>query len=152
TIIEVYAVVVEIGAITGGGRYDNLTGVFGVPGLSGVGISFGADRIYDVLNALNLYPEEISGSVKALFINFGKDEARAAQKCIKDLRRNGISAQLYPDAAKIKKQMQFANAEGVQYVVMIGEEELANHTATVKNMTDGSQSTVEQSKLADVIC
>ncbi len=152
TIIEVKALDVEIGSITGGGRYDNLTGVFGVQGLSGVGISFGADRIYDVLNALNLYPEEISGSVKALFINFGKEEARAAQKCIKDLRSHGVSAQLYPDVAKIKKQMQYANAEGVRYVVMIGEEEMANHTATVKKMADGSQTTVEQSKLADVLC
>ncbi len=147
TIIEVKALDVEIGSITGGGRYDNLTGVFGVSGLSGVGISFGADRIYDVLNVLNLYPDEISGSVKALFINFGDEEARAAQRCIKALREAGVSAQLYPDATKIKKQMQYANAEKVQYVVMIGEEELKNGTATVKNMLDGSQQTIPQSSL-----
>lgn len=152
TIIEVKALDVEIGSITGGGRYDNLTGVFGVSGLSGVGISFGADRIYDVLNSLDLYPEEISGSVKVLFLNFGKAEARAAQRCIKNLRENGISAQLYPDAAKIKKQMQYANAEGVQYVVMIGEEELSNGTASVKNMIDGSQETVAQSELTSKLC
>lgn len=152
TIIEVKALDVEIGSITGGGRYDNLTGVFGVSGLSGVGISFGADRIYDVLNALNLYPDEISGSVKALFINFGEDEARAAQRCIKSLRMAGISAQLYPDAAKIKKQMQYANSEGVRFVVMIGEEELANSTATVKDMLSGEQKTVNQSELAAIIC
>ncbi len=152
TIIEVKALDVEIGSITGGGRYDNLTGVFGVSGLSGVGISFGADRIYDVLNALNLYPEKISGSVKALFINFGEDEARAAQRCIKSLRMAGISAQLYPDAAKIKKQMQYANSEGVRFVVMIGEEELANSTATVKDMISGEQKTVKQSELAAIIC
>lgn len=152
TIIEVKALDVEIGSITGGGRYDNLTGVFGVSGLSGVGISFGADRIYDVLNALDLYPEELKGSVKALFINFGDNEAKAAMKCVSDLRRAGISAQLYPDAAKIKKQMQFANAEGVQFVVMIGEEEFKNGTATVKNMTDGSQQTVSQSELTDILC
>lgn len=152
TIIEVKALDVEIGSITGGGRYDNLTGVFGVQGLSGVGISFGADRIYDVLNVLDLYPQEISGSVKALFINFGKEEAAAARKCVKDLRKQGVSAQLYPDAAKIKKQMQFANTEGVRYVVMIGEEELAAGTATVKNMADGSQTTVDQTKLGEVIC
>ncbi len=152
TIIEVKALDVEIGSITGGGRYDNLTGVFGVSGLSGVGISFGADRIYDVLNTLNLYPEEIGGSVKALFINFGENEARAAQRCIKSLRMAGISAQLYPDAAKIKKQMQYANSEGVRFVVMIGEEELANSTATVKDMISGEQKTAKQSELAAIIC
>lgn len=152
TIIEVKALDVQIGSITGGGRYDNLTGVFGVPGLSGVGISFGADRIYDVLNALDLYPQEISGSVKALFVNFGGNEAKAARKCVKDLREAGISSQLYPDAAKMKKQMQYANAEGVQYVVMIGDEELANGTATVKNMAAGTQQTVAQSELASALC
>lgn len=152
TIIEVKALDVEIGSITGGGRYDNLTGVFGVAGLSGVGISFGADRIYDVLNALDLYPKEVAGSVKALFLNFGVEESKAARKCIKSLREAGISAQLYPDAAKIKKQMQFANAEGVQCVVMIGEEELANGTATVKRMEDGSQVTIDQSLLATTLC
>ena len=152
TIIEVKALDVQIGSITGGGRYDNLTGVFGVSGLSGVGISFGADRIYDVLNALDLYPKEISGSVKALFINFGKKEAAAALKCIKTLREAGVSAQLYPDCAKMKKQMQFANAEGVEYVVLIGDSELAAGTATVKNMTDGTQVTVAQSDIAKALC
>lgn len=152
TIIEVKALDVEIGSITGGGRYDNLTGVFGVSGLSGVGISFGADRIYDVLNALNLYPEEISGSVKALFINFGESESKAALRCVKTLRESGIAAQLYPDTAKIKKQMQYANSEGVHYVVMIGEEELKNETATIKNMVDGTQETVGQSELSAKLC
>lgn len=151
TIIEVKALDVQIGSITGGGRYDNLTGVFGVSGLSGVGISFGADRIYDVLNTLNLYPDEISGSVKALFINFGEAEAKAAQKCVKSLRQAGVSAQLYPDTAKIKKQMQYANAEGAHYVVMIGEEELAKGTVTVKNMVDGSQQTIAQSELPSAL-
>lgn len=152
TIIEVKALDVEIGSITGGGRYDNLTGVFGVSGLSGVGISFGADRIYDVLNTLDLYPKEISGSVKVLFINFGKQEAAAAMRCVKKLREAGISAQLYPDASKMKKQMQYANAEGVQFVVLIGDSELSDGTATVKNMTDGTQTTVEQSKLTELLC
>lgn len=152
TIIEVKALDVEIGSITGGGRYDNLTGVFGVSGLSGVGISFGADRIYDVLNSLNLYPEELSSGVKALFLNFGQNEAKTALRCVKTLRDKGIPAQLYPDCAKIKKQMQFANAEGVDFVVMIGEEELANGTATVKNMVDGSQQTVSQSELTSILC
>lgn len=152
TIIEVKALDVEIGSITGGGRYDNLTGVFGVSGLSGVGISFGADRIYDVLNALDLYPDEISGSVKALFINFGKSEAAAAMRCIKSLREAGISAQLYPDCAKMKKQMQYANAESVRYVVLIGDTELAEGTATVKNMADGTQVTVQQADIASALC
>ena len=152
TIIEVKALDVEIGSITGGGRYDNLTGVFGVSGLSGVGISFGADRIYDVLNALDLYPKEISGSVKALFINFGKEEAAAAMRCIKALREAGVSAQLYPDCAKMKKQMQFANAEGVQFVVLIGDSELAAGTATVKNMADGTQVTVPQADIVKALC
>ena len=133
-------------------RTTTLTGVFGVSGLSGVGISFGADRIYDVLNALDLYPKEISGSVKALFINFGKEEAVAALKCIKTLREAGVSAQLYPDCTKMKKQMQFANAEGVEYVVLIGDSELAAGTATVKNMTDGTQVTVAQSDIAKALC
>lgn len=152
TIIEVKALDVEIGSITGGGRYDNLTGVFGVSGLSGVGISFGADRIYDVLNTLDLYPKEISSGVDALFLNFGPAEARAAQRCIKQLREAGIAAQLYPDCAKIKKQMQFANSENARYVVMIGEQELADGTATVKNMVDGSQATVAQSELLSKLC
>ena len=152
TIIEVKALDVEIGSITGGGRYDNLTGVFGVSGLSGVGISFGADRIYDVLNALDLYPKEISGSVKALFINFGPREATAAMRCVKALREAGISAQLYPDSAKMKKQMQFANAEGVEYVVLIGDSELAEGTATVKNMADGTQVTVSQADIVKALC
>lgn len=149
TIIEVKALDVEIGSITGGGRYDNLTGVFGVSGLSGVGISFGADRIYDVLNVLDLYPADITASVKALFINFGAAEAAASARCVKALRDAGISAELYPDAGKMKKQMQYANAEGVGYVVMIGDQELAEGTATVKNMADGSQVTLPQSQLPE---
>lgn len=111
TIIEVKALDVQIGSITGGGRYDNLTGVFGMPGLSGVGISFGADRIYDVMNQLNLYPEEISESVRVMFVNFGEKEARKSLSYIKALREAGVSAQLYPDAAKLKKQMGLADAE-----------------------------------------
>ena len=147
TIIEVKANDVEIGSITGGGRYDNLTGVFGMPGLSGVGISFGADRIYDVLNQLDLYPDEISASVKVLFINFGEAEARGAEKIIAKLRRAGISAQLYPDAAKMKKQMAYANAEGVPYVALIGDKELADGTVTLKNMASGEQTVVTPDEL-----
>lgn len=139
TIIEVKALDVEIGSITGGGRYDNLTGVFGMPGLSGVGISFGADRIYDVLNTLNLFPESLEGGPKVLFVNFGETEALQAMKVIKMLRDNGIAAALYPDAVKMKKQMSFANSEKIAYVAIIGETECANNTVTVKNMITGEQ-------------
>lgn len=151
TIIEVKANDVEIGSITGGGRYDNLTGVFGVSGLSGVGISFGADRIYDVLNQLNLYPESVTESVKVLFVNFGEKEARAAQRCIMQLRKAGIASQLYPDTAKMKKQMGFANDEKIPYVAIIGESELADQTVTVKNMQSGEQATVPMAELAKFI-
>ncbi|MBD5338636.1 MAG: histidine--tRNA ligase [Bacteroides sp.] len=151
TIIEVKAKDVAIGSITGGGRYDNLTGVFGMPGLSGVGISFGADRIYDVLNQLELYPAEISAAVKVLFINFGAEEAKRAQKVISILRRAGISAQLYPDAAKMKKQMNYANAEGVGYVAIIGETELADGTVALKNMATGEQRSVTPEELVEIL-
>lgn len=149
TIIEVKAKDVEIGSITGGGRYDNLTGVFGMPGLSGVGISFGADRIYDVLNQLELYPKEISAAVKVLFINFGSEEASMARRVISRLRKEGISAQLYPDAAKMKKQMNYANSEGVRYVAIIGEDEMAKGTITLKDMESGEQVTVTESELIE---
>lgn len=151
TIIEVKALDVEIGSITGGGRYDNLTGVFGMPGLSGVGISFGADRIYDVLNALSLYPENLSGSVKVLFVNFGEAEASQAMKVIKELRNNDIPAQLYPDAAKMKKQMGYANSEQIPYVAIIGENELANGTVTLKNMATGEQREYTIPELAEAL-
>ena len=151
TIIEVKAKDVAIGSITGGGRYDNLTGVFGMPGLSGVGISFGADRIYDVLNQLELYPGEISAAVKVLFINFGEAEARRAEQLILRLRRAGISAQLYPDAAKMKKQMNYANAEGVAYVALIGEDELASGNVTLKNMTTGEQRSLTPDELVEAL-
>lgn len=139
TIIEVKALDVQIGSITGGGRYDNLTGVFGMPGLSGVGISFGADRIYDVLNQLDLYPEGIEGSVKVMFVNFGKSEADRSLQCVAQLRRNGIPAMLYPDASKMKKQMGAADAEKVPYVAIIGESELESGLVTLKDMTSGEQ-------------
>lgn len=147
TIIEVKAKDVEIGSITGGGRYDNLTGVFGMDGLSGVGISFGADRIYDVLNQLNLYPEELSNSVDILFINFGSSEAKEALKLMKELRREGISCELYPESSKMKKQMTYANVAGVPYVAIIGENELADGTVTVKDMSSGDQTIVKGEEL-----
>ncbi len=139
TIIEVKAKDVAIGSITGGGRYDNLTGVFGISGLSGVGISFGADRIYDVLNQLDLYPKEITGSVKVLFVNFGSAEALKSLEYVKALRKAGISAQLYPDTAKMKKQMSLANDDKVPYVAIVGESELAEGKITLKNMAEGTQ-------------
>lgn len=139
TIIEVKAKDVEIGSITGGGRYDNLTGVFGLEGLSGVGISFGADRIYDVLNALDLYPEEIKGSVKVLFVNFGKEEAVKALQYVSILRSNGISAMLYPDASKMKKQMSLANEDAIPYVALLGKDEIEAGKIMLRDMKSGTQ-------------
>lgn len=139
TIIEVKALDVEIGSITGGGRYDNLTGVFGMPGLSGVGISFGADRIYDVLNKLELYPESITENVKVLFLNFGEKEAAESMKLVKKLRESGVSAELYPDQSKIKKQMSYADSLKVPYVAIIGESELSEGMVVLKDMTSGEQ-------------
>lgn len=152
TIIEVKALDVEIGSITGGGRYDNLTGVFGMPGLSGVGISFGADRIYDVLNQLNLYPESVSESVKVLFLNFGEKEATKAMELVKKLRENGVSAELYPDSVKLKKQMAYADALHVPYVAIIGESELADGTVNLKDMLTGTQSVVKSDTLFHNFC
>ena len=148
TIIEVKALDVAIGSITGGGRYDNLTGVFGMPGLSGVGISFGADRIYDVMNQLDLYPEEISESVKVMFVNFGEAEALQSMKYVKELRDAGIAAQLYPDAAKLKKQMALADAEKIPFVAIVGESELEDGSIMLKNMVSGTQ---EKMTVSDVI-
>lgn len=139
TIIEVKALDTEIGSITGGGRYDNLTGIFGLPGISGVGISFGADRIYDVLNALNLYPEGTGMATKVLFANFGVAPAAESLRLVKELRAKGIPAEVYPDSAKMKKQISYANALNVPFFAMIGEDELAAGTVGIKNMTTGEQ-------------
>ncbi|MDE6394044.1 MAG: ATP phosphoribosyltransferase regulatory subunit, partial [Duncaniella sp.] len=149
TIIEVKARDVEIGSITGGGRYDNLTGVFGLPGVSGVGISFGADRIYDVLNALNLYPAEIQGAAKIMFTNFGPAEATASLRIIKQLRDAGIAAEIFPDTAKMKKQMGRADALGIPYVGIIGGTELADGTVTLKNMATGEQTSLTPAALIE---
>ncbi len=151
TIIEVKARDVEIGSITGGGRYDNLTGVFGLPGVSGVGISFGADRIYDVLNALELYPESVSRSVSVMFTNFGPAEAAASLRAAKQLRAAGISAEVYPDAAKMKKQMSRANELHVPYVALIGASELAEGKVTLKNMTTGEQNLIALDELVKAV-
>lgn len=147
TIIEVKAKDVQIGSITGGGRYDNLTGVFGMPGLSGVGISFGADRIYDVLNTLDLYPAEISGAAKVMFTNFGPAEALRSMEVMRRLRAEGISAEIYPDNAKMKKQMGRADALGIPYVAIIGETELAEGRITLKDMASGKQQSLTPDEL-----
>lgn len=139
TIIEVKAQDVAIGSITGGGRYDNLTGVFGLTGVSGVGISFGADRIYDVLNALDLYPAETSSSTQVMFTNFGTAESRAAMKMLKELRNAGIPSEIYPDNAKMKKQMGYADALAIPYVAIVGETELAENKIMLKEMESGEQ-------------
>lgn len=139
TIIEVKAKDVAIGSITGGGRYDNLTGVFGMTGTSGVGISFGADRIYDVLNTLELYPKDTLASTKVLFVNFGEKEGAQSLQYVMKLRANGIPAEIYPDSTKMKKQMSYANDKNVAYVAMVGETEMANGTIALKCMETGEQ-------------
>ena len=150
TIIEVKALDAQRGSITGGGRYDNLTGVFGVSGLSGVGISFGADRIYDVLNTLGLYPGSLSSAVQVLFVNFGPEEALASEGLARLLRDNGISAMVYPEATKMKKQMGFANTEGIPFVAIVGESELAEKRVTVKNMSSGEQKSIPMADFASL--
>ncbi len=150
-IFEVKALDVEIGSITGGGRYDNLTGIFGLPGLSGVGISFGADRIFDVLNQLDLYPKDAIGSTKLMFVNFGEDEARFCLKVLKVLRDNGVSAELYPDSVKMKKQMAYANAKHVPFVALVGETEMQENKVTLKNMDNGEQCMVTVDELLQAV-
>lgn len=151
TIIEVKARDVAIGSITGGGRYDNLTGVFGMPGLSGVGISFGADRIYDVLNALDLYPAEAQNSTRVIFLSLGAAEAAASLRAAMALRAQGVAAEVYPDTAKMKKQMGYADALRIPYVAIIGEEELAESSVTLKNMATGEQSRIALDALAGAL-
>ena len=150
-IFEVKALDVEIGSITGGGRYDNLTGIFGMPGLSGVGISFGADRIYDVLNQLDLYPEAVTTSTQVLFINFGEKETAYSLPIIGMLRAQGIRSEIYPDAGKMKKQMQYANQKAVPYVVMTGETEMAAGKVMLKNMQTGEQQLLSPEELLQAL-
>ena len=146
-IFEVKALDVQIGSITGGGRYDNLTGIFGMPGLSGVGISFGADRIYDVLNQLELYPEAVTTATQMLFINFGPAELAYCLPFVARARRDGIRCEIYPDAAKMKKQMQYANQKQIPYVVLAGESEMAAKSFTLKNMQTGEQAMLTPNEL-----
>lgn len=143
TIIEVKAADAQIGSISGGGRYDNLTGVFGMPGLSGVGVSFGADRIYDVLLTLDLFPAEAKATATTvLFANFGEAEAAMSLRLAKELRAAGVAAEVYPDSVKMKKQMGYADTSAIPFVAIIGESELAEGKVTLKNMSTGEQSSV----------
>ena len=150
-IFEVKALDTPMGSISGGGRYDNLTGIFGMPGLSGVGISFGVDRIYDVLNALDLYPKDSLQTTQVLFINFGERETAYCLNIINKVRARGIRAEIYPDAAKMKKQMSYANAKQIPYVVLAGENEISEGKVTLKNMTTGEQLLVTPDELIQSI-
>lgn len=142
-IFEVKALDVAMGSISGGGRYDNLTGIFGMPNVSGVGISFGADRIYDVLTELDKFPADLGQSAKVLFINFGPQEQAVCIRHAARLRQEGISTLIYPESAKMKKQMDFANKKMIPFVIMIGENEIANNSLTLKNMATGEQQTID---------
>ncbi len=146
-IFEVKALDVQIGSITGGGRYDNLTGIFGMPGLSGVGISFGADRIYDVLNALALYPKEAACATQLLFINFGEQETAYCLPIVAMAREAGIRTEMYPDKTKMKKQMSYANAKNISFVALAGENEISEGKVTLKNMLTGEQKVVGTAEL-----
>lgn len=148
-IFEVKSNDVEIGSICGGGRYDDLTAIFGLKDISGVGISFGADRIYDVMSQLDKFPEETNISSDVLFINFGKTEEEKCIEIANHLRKNGISCEIFPQKAKMDKQFKYANNKNIPYVIVIGEDELKNETATIKNMKAGTQSNIEQTLIVD---
>ena len=150
-IFEVKALDTPMGSISGGGRYDNLTGIFGMPGLSGVGISFGVDRIYDVLNALDLYPKDSVTTTQLLFINFGEQETAYCLPLLNKVRAKGVRAELYPDAAKMKKQMSYANAKAIPLVALAGETEMAAGKVTLKNMETGEQEMVDVDELVQRI-
>ena len=150
-ILEVKALDVTIGSITGGGRYDNLTGVFGLEGVSGVGISFGADRIYDVMNQLELYPKESIETTQIMFVNFGEREALYSLQIIGELRKAGISAELFPSSDKMKKQMGYANSHAIPFVAIIGEQEMTDGTIAVKNMETGEQKSLTAEELKQML-
>ena len=146
-IFEVKALDAQIGSITGGGRYDNLTGIFGLPNVSGVGISFGADRIYDVLTELDLFPKELQSATKVLFATFGQEELRYALTWVKALRAQGVAVEVYPEPAKMKKQMGYADAKQIPYVAIVGGDEMASNTVMLKNMATGEQKQVTLAEL-----
>ena len=151
-IFEVKALDVQIGSITGGGRYDNLTGIFGMPGLSGVGISFGADRIFDVLNTLDLYPQEAVHGTQLLFINFGDRETAYCLPIANEMRKAGIRTEVYPDKSKMKKQMSYANAMNIPFVALAGDNEIQEGKITLKNMLTGDQQLVTPAEMINIIC
>lgn len=148
-IFEVKALDAEMGSITGGGRYDDLTGIFGLKNMSGVGISFGADRIFDVMSQLDLFPQDNTTTTKILFVNFGNKEERHCLPLLKQLRERGINAEIYPEAAKMKKQMGYADKKGIPFVALIGENEMEKGTVSLKNMVTGEQTDLPVSALAD---
>ena len=150
-IFEVKALDVQIGSITGGGRYDNLTGIFGMPGISGVGISFGVDRIFDVLNALDCYPKDAVNGTQLLFINFGEKESAYCLPAVAKAREAGIRTEIFPDSSKMKKQMSYANAKQIPFVVLAGENEMAEGRFTLKNMLTGNQQLVSTEELIDIV-
>ena len=150
-IFEVKALDAQIGSITGGGRYDNLTGIFGLPGVSGVGISFGADRIYDVLTELDLFPKELRSTTQILFATFGADELKYALGWAKELRAKGISVEVYPEPTKMKKQMSYADAKQIPYVAIVGGDEMASNTVMLKNMASGEQKQVTLDELCTIL-
>ena len=150
-IFEVKALDTPMGSITGGGRYDNLTGIFGMPGLSGVGISFGADRIYDVLNTLNLYPQETLNATQLLFINFGQQETNYCLPILAEARAQGIRTEIFPDAVKMKKQMSYANAKHIPFVALVGENEMQEGKVMLKHMESGTQQLVSPEELINIV-
>ena len=150
-IFEVKALDVQMGSITGGGRYDNLTGIFGLPDVSGVGISFGADRIYDVLTELDLYPKELESTTQLLFACFGDEELKIAMQCATELRRRGLRVEVYPEAVKMKRQMAYADAKHIPYVAIIGSNELQEQKMMLKNMLTGEQSLLSAAEVAEAI-
>ena len=150
-IFEVKALDVQIGSVTGGGRYDNLTGIFGMPGISGVGISFGVDRIFDVLNALDCYPKDAVNGTQLLFINFGEKETAYCLPAVAKARAAGIRTEIFPDSSKMKKQMSYANAKQIPYVALAGENEMAEGKLTLKNMESGEQQLVTPEELISMI-
>ncbi len=150
-IFEVKALDTPMGSITGGGRYDNLTGIFGMPGLSGVGISFGADRIYDILNTLDLYPKEAVSTTQLLFINFGEKETAYCLPIAKAVREAGIRTEVFPDNVKMKKQLSYANAKHIAFVALAGDDEIAQNKITLKNMLTGEQKVVSPEDILEEI-
>lgn len=150
-IFEVKSLDIQIGSICGGGRYDNLTGIFGLPDISGVGISFGADRIYDVLNGLNKFPKDVTGCTKILFSNMGKKEVKYTIPIVAELRSKGIECEIYPDSAKLKKQLDYADKKGIKYFAIIGEDEINQNIITIKHLDTGTQEKVDKINIINLL-